>query len=429
MTTDRIDSPDSVPGDADAPWHDGNRSAEPLDPIDLVTEVSTMMSVFAAQRFERVDAMHREALRELATFRGSSLEIIERSLRLELAAALQMTERAADRLLRTADGLLGRYPAMFASLHGGRTTERHAEVFVELVDTVEAGLRDQVVPLAVELAEAHPLGTFRRLLQKLVATVRAASLEERHREALATRRVVIEPSEDGMAWLLVHLPAVEAQAVHARITGIAKVLGAQDGEERTLDQIRADVVGDLLVDGVVPAHPDAARGIRATVAVTVPALALLSDELAAQSEPATVEGVGPIPIERARELCGTARSWTRILTHPEHGTVLSVGRKKYKPPAALRDLVRWRAGRCMSPGCGLPASRCQIDHQTAWEDGGRTELSNLAPLCQGHHTVKHHGGWRVRQVEGGGGAIEWTSPLGRRYVVEPERRVPVFRAA
>ena len=75
----------------------------------------------------------------------------------------------------------------------------------------------------------------------------------------------------------------------------------------------------------------------------------------------------------------------------------------------------------------MPASRCEIDHQIAWEHGGDTSLDNLSPLCKGHHIVKHHGGWVVRQVDGGGGAIEWTSPTGRRYVVEPERRVPVFR--
>ncbi|KAA9151043.1 DUF222 domain-containing protein, partial [Microbacterium lushaniae] len=251
MATDRIDPPETPSVGVGALWDDDPRMAHPLDPIDLVTEVSSMMSVFAAQRFERVDAMHQEALTELTTFRGASLEMIERSLRLELAAALQITERAADRMLITAEGLVGRYPAMLASLQGARTTERHAEVFVELVDTVEPELREPVVPLAVELAEAHPLGTFHRLLRKLVETVRAASLEERHRDAVAARRVVIEPSEDGMAWLLVHMPAVEAQAVHNRITAIAKVLGAEDDDERTLDQLRADVVGDLLVDGVV----------------------------------------------------------------------------------------------------------------------------------------------------------------------------------
>jgi hypothetical protein len=427
MSTDRVDPADEFAEGPEALWDDDPRLADALDPLDLVTEVSTMMSVFAAQRFERVEAMHREALTEVTTFRGASPEIIERSLRLELAMALQMTEHAAERMLLTAEALVARYPSMLASLHRARTTERHAEVFVELVDTVEPELRDQVVPLAVELAEAHPLGTFRRLLRKLVDTVRAATLEERHRDAIAERRVVLEPAPDGMAWLLIHLPAVEARAVHDRVTSMAKVLAAEESEKRTLDQLRSDVVADLLIDGVVEAHSAQARGIRATVAVTVPALALLDDELAGRSEPAGVEGVGPIPIQRARELCGTACSWMRILTHPETGMVLSVGRKKYRPPAPLRRLVRWRADRCMGPGCGLPASRCQIDHQVAWEDGGRTELWNLAPFCQGHHTIKHHGGWIVRQLDGG--AIEWISPLGRRYVEQPERSVPVFRAA
>lgn len=83
----------------------------------------------------------------------------------------------------------------------------------------------------------------------------------------------------------------------------------------------------------------------------------------------------------------------------------------------------------MAPGCGIPAARCEIDHTVAWEHGGQTSLDNLAPLCKGHHTIKHHGGWRVEQVPDSGGILEWTSPSGRRYRVEPERRVPVFRAS
>ncbi len=47
-----------------------------------------------------------------------------------------------------------------------------------------------------------------------------------------------------------------------------------------------------------------------------------------------VEGIGPIPVDRARELAGGAEAWTRILTHPETGMVLSVGRAQYRPPPA-----------------------------------------------------------------------------------------------
>jgi hypothetical protein len=194
--------------------------------------------------------------------------------------------------------------------------------------------------------------------------------------------------------------------------------------------LRADALGDLLIDGETDAHPAEVRGIRATVAVTVPALTLLGADRSAgvrDADPATLEGVGPIPLETARELCGGADGWMRILTSPETGAALSVGRDRYRPPPELRRLAKWRANRCMAPGCGMPADRCELDHTVAWEHGGATSLDNLAPLCKGHHTVKHHGGWSVTQVAGSGGALEWRSPAGRRYVVEPERPMPFFR--
>jgi hypothetical protein len=81
----------------------------------------------------------------------------------------------------------------------------------------------------------------------------------------------------------------------------------------------------------------------------------------------------------------------------------------------------------MAPGCSVPAGRCEIDHTVAWEDCGTTALENLNPLCKGHHRVKHHGGWSVTAPAGSGGALHWQSPTGRHYVVQPERRVPMFK--
>ena len=270
------------------------------------------------------------------------------------------------------------------------------------------------------------MGSFRRALRKLVESVRAVTLEERYQAALEQRRIAVEAGEDGMAGLWMYGPAVEVHAIYGRLTAMAKVIGATEGETRTLDQIRADIAADLLIDGTTSHIPAAASGIRASVVVTVPVLSLLDDTAAATADQPMVEGVGPIPLSRARELCGGDATWMRVLTHPETGMVLSVGRDQYRPPAALRKLVKWRADRCMAPGCGMPASRCDIDHQKAWAEGGETCLCNNAPFCEGHHIVKHHGGWTVRQLEGSGGVIEWISPTGRRYLVHPERRVPVF---
>jgi len=420
--------PPDGPDFADDPaWEVHAGWAPPLpDAVDLVIETHTMISVFAAQQFVRIDAFHLEALANARLHGYELTQVIERSLRLELAAALAITEASADALVAQAEALVHRYPAALDSLAGARMTQRHASLLVEAIDGVEPELRPQLLPPAIALAESLPVGTFRRKLRTLIECVRSITLAERHEKALEARRVVVEPGEDGMAWLSALIPAVEASAIHGRLTATAKVLADRDNEARSLDQLRADVFGDLLIDGVTDLLPAGVRGIRPTVVVTVPALALLSPDGGCGGEPARVEGVGPIPIERARELCGAAVGWMRVLTHPETAMVLSVGRERYRPPPELRRLVRWRAERCMAPGCGVPASRCQIDHNVAWEHGGDTALENLAPFCQGHHTVKHHGRWRVEQIEGSGGAILWTSPTGRRYRVEPERSVPVF---
>lgn len=404
------------------------------DAVALVLEVATMEAVFAAQRLARIDQLRLEALDEVTRYGGGSRELIERSVRLELAAALRITENQAGMLMFRAEALVHRYPTVWDSLSRAGMTERHATIIVDELAPLELQVAARLVENARELAESLAIGPFRRALRRLIEKELAPTLSVRHEHAVRRRRIFVEPEADGMSWLHALVPTVEAHAIHGRMTAKGKALLAAQGErsdgsppdDRTLDEIRADILCDLLLDGIVPAHPEDVRGIRPTVVVTVPALALLGAEGDGTHEPAEVEGVGPIPIEKARDLAGAASSWIRVLTHPETGVVLSVGRTKYRPPPDMVALTKWRADRCMAPGCGVPASRCQIDHSLAWEHGGETSVVNTAPLCQGHHTVKHHGGWRVIQT--GDGSLLWISPSGRQYTVAPERRLPVFRA-
>jgi len=159
--------------------------------------------------------------------------------------------------------------------------------------------------------------------------------------------------------------------------------------------------------------PDWARGIRPTVVLTVPVLALLG----VGDEPASLEGVGPIDLDTARELAAAAPSFLRVLTHPETGAVLSVGRERYVPPADLRAALLVRDGTCRFPGCARRAVRCDVDHAIAWQDGGRTSIDNLAHLCRKHHRLKHAAGWTVTHESGG--TLRFTSPSGSTAVSEP----------
>jgi len=404
------------------------------DAVALVLEVATMEAVFAAQRLARIDQLRVEALDDVTRYGGGSRELIERSVRLELAAALRITENQAGMLMYRAEALVHRYPTVWNSLAHAGMTERHATIIVDELAPLEPEVAARLVENARDLAETLAVGPFRRALRRLIDRELAPTLSVRHEHAVRRRRIFVEPEADGMSWLHALVPTVEAHAIHGRMTAKGKALlaaqvggegGGSQPDDRTLDEIRADILCDLLLDGIVPAHPKDVQGIRPTVVVTVPALALLGADGDGPQDPAVVEGVGPIPIEKARELAGAATGWIRVLTHPETGVVLSVGRTRYRPPPDMVALTKWRADRCMAPGCGVPASRCQIDHSLAWEHGGETSVVNTAPLCQGHHTVKHHGGWRVIQT--GDGSLLWISPSGRQYIVAPERRLPVFR--
>jgi Domain of unknown function (DUF222) len=89
----------------------------------------------------------------------------------------------------------------------------------------------------------------------------------------------------------------------------------------------------------------------------------------------------------------------------------------YHPSRALQHLIRARSATCTAPGCRRPAVRCDLDHTTAWDKGGRTCECNLSPLCRHHHKCKQSDGWTLEQPEPG--ILVWRTPSGRTYATAP----------
>ena len=112
-------------------------------------------------------------------------------------------------------------------------------------------------------------------------------------------------------------------------------------------------------------------------------------------------------------------TWRRLVTDPASGTVVDVGRARYRPPAGLADLVRARDRACVFPTCHTPASRCDIDHLTAWSQGGATSLDNLVVLCQAHHRLKHTPGWALTR-DNTSGTLSWHTPDKTVYQRHPD---------
>ncbi len=210
----------------------------------------------------------------------------------------------------------------------------------------------------------------------------------------------------------------------------AATAGAGAGDVRSTDQVRADILADLLLTAAPDADPtrtDDGPGtlgaIRARVQVVVPALSVLNPERE-HIDPAELVGHGPIDIDTARHLAETTRvPWDRVLTHPVTGAVLCTD--TYQRTAAIDRYLRASDRHCRWPGCTAPAVRCEVDHNLDYALGGKTHVCNLCHFCQRHHTQKKFTRWQVRQLPGG--VIEFTSPTGRIYTDLPLPYSPVVR--
>ena len=90
---------------------------------------------------------------------------------------------------------------------------------------------------------------------------------------------------------------------------------------------------------------------------------------------------------------------TRLVVAPA-SRPLDLGRTRRVVPLSLRRALEIRDRGCIIPGCDRPAGWCHAHHITHWADGGETDLSNLALICQHHHTELHLGHWHIDMNNG-----------------------------
>jgi hypothetical protein len=204
--------------------------------------------------------------------------------------------------------------------------------------------------------------------------------------------------------------------------------------------------------------PAASPGLRGTVNLTMP----LSAWLGWTQSPGDVPGFGPLDADDSRTLAGLlagnpANRWCLTLTNPAghplahactpHGprprsnpgtpatgppdwlrgltfTTLATRdcthpreSQGYRPSASLRHLIEIRNPTCTAPGCRRAAARCDLDHVTPYDRGGRTCECNLHPACRHDHQRKQTPGWTLTTPAPG--TLTWTTPGHRTHTTVP----------
>ena len=101
---------------------------------------------------------------------------------------------------------------------------------------------------------------------------------------------------------------------------------------------------------------------------------------------------------------------TRDCTHPRES-------RGYRPSGSLRHLIEIRNPTCTAPGCRRGATRCDLDHVTPYDQGGRTCECNLHPACRRDHQRKQTPGWTLTTPTPG--TLTWTTPGNRTHTTTP----------
>ena len=272
-------------------------------------------------------------------------------------------------------------------------------------------------------------GWVTRTARTLTHRVDPEAAARRETRARKNRSVRLEPGDDGMAWLMLHLPQAAAEAGYEHVDALARAVPDSPDDARDLDAKRADMAVALLTGATDEAGPVGTDG-QAAGPVQVNIHVLLDQSSPADATEGTIVGhagrLGPVTAEAVRDLFElaaatggsvvTARATDIPCPGPEVHAAEGPG--PYQPSEPLKRLLRARHRTCTFPGCGRNSRHCDLDHRLRWPEGP-TCFCNLHPLCEHHHQLKHAApGWRF--THHGDGRVTWTTPTGRRIRVEPE---------
>lgn len=331
---------------------------------------------------------------------ADAVEIAERAILRDAALRFGVSENTIRGIAATAETATTRLPRLWQRARDGFAAFAQVEAAVSLLPVIGEGL-EVSAEFDTELADAVVrLGSagFRSFARRVARRLSQVPPAIRHQDAAARRRVIVDPVEDGMAWLSAYLPLAEAVAAKRRLTSTAKHVAKTDRRGRTRDQIRADLLSSWL------RGEGTATAVKTKVLVTIPVSALSGAARATvRDRPHRGAGRagpdlndGPLmdattPIDDSTAVTALLRegAFTRVFTDPVTGVILDMDRRSRKATRAQVEWLTLAYSTCAVDGCEHPAAEADIDHWLEFHgpQRGRTNIANLHPLCGNDHKL------------------------------------------
>ena len=173
----------------------------------------------------------------------------------QVAFALTMSRWSAYRLLNLGEQLLQKLPMVYAALAAGRIDFARAAVYVAELCMLDDEVARAIAAATLAKAAVWTPSQLRDRLKYRAHKADPSLVKRRHAQSVTNRRVYVGLDTEGTAQLSgLNLPPDRAAAADNWIDRLARAAKA-DGDTRTLDQLRADAMLDLLAGIPFHLHP------------------------------------------------------------------------------------------------------------------------------------------------------------------------------
>ncbi|MGB0113271.1 MAG: HNH endonuclease signature motif containing protein [Ilumatobacteraceae bacterium] len=382
----------------------------------------------AIERLERVTTTRADdaasvaalsaALRASTDLR-SFLAASEADLARRLAACTSFPEAAIADTSRTSVGSASRTlersatldetPELASALDEARITAGHVDVLTRSARGLEPSQRRELfdrVDSLTDVAAAATVEQFgrrvRREASRILADDGIGRLERQRRETRLSTWV----DHDGMWMVRGRFDPVTGMRLAARLDAAATTLFAEAAPDtcpsdpiEKQQHLRALALARL-VDGPAGTARSGRPEFVAVIDVAAGAADADPGDTPHVCGRATV--TWPIPVEVPQRVLADLVSDADVHTVVvRNGVVLhapgalDLGRTTRLANRAQRRALRGLYRTCAIPGCSVGYDRCKLHHVVWWRHGGRTDLSNLLPVCSHHHARIHADGWTI----------------------------------
>ena len=241
-----------------------------------------------------------------------------------------------------------------------------------------------------------------RDLAREVAAEHAAGSDvaELERQKRASKIKRWTDKETGMRHTLISLDPVRDKIFWTAVSHAIHKVRRKPGHAKT-------PWSQLEVEGLLAACSGGDGGDRVPSLILLCDLETMRSGVHANTVCETEDGT-PLPVDVVRRLACEADIIPVVLNG--RGEALDVGRMQRLATPAQRAALKAMHRTCIGPTCDVPFEATQIHHVIPWEQGGRTDLSNLGPLCNEHHHLVHEGGWKLTMTSDR--IATWTRPDG-----------------